>query len=273
MKRLSHGLGALLLWCLTPLTAISQPAISDCPAPIRFQAGPFFSQSFANKFWSGFANQIATISGCKVTVHGSQDYEMYLRSLLIQDFDIYVTPDYYAEALIKLGLIPAIRSRNAGEILLVSRVDLSENPSHIQGATIVVPSVYTRAYLDIEKWLKDRDLFDSVTLDSGYTHDGALIKLLNGEADAAAVISNIYRRLPDNIKNRLHHLKIAQRGGGYLFVRAELAPWLKPALMKATAKSTLFSWEIAKPPYFDPHSARFQEQLSAFRAKIENKAK
>ena len=267
----------LLIFLITgsshSITAAGDSSTPECKDIIRFQAGPFFSQSFANKFWRSFADQITQKTGCEISIHGSPDYEFYLTSLLNKDYDIYITPDYYAEAIIELGLMPAIRSQKSGKIILVSRLNLQDNPTEIKGKNLVVPSLYTRAYLEVENWLNRHNLMNSITLDTGNTHDGSLIKLLKGQADAAAVLSNIYRRMPENIKSRFHTLDLNSQGGGYLFIKPELGSWLKPAAINAASRSELFKWEAAEPPYSDTLGDRFKQQLSAFQAEIENKTK
>lgn len=234
-----------------------------CKLPIILQVGPFFSTTFIQKYWADFAFDIESQTHCQVQILASRSYEDYLNTLITNQGDIFIAPNHYVMALVKLGLTPIIRSTDEAQVYIISRRDIKLNgPNALLGETILVPSPYTRVYLELEKWLKQNQLENKVTFDFNHSHDSAMLLMLQGKYSTAVLLGAIYETFPDFIKAKYPVIKLKAQSGASILTKKNAKSELNTAILKAKDKLNFLNWEKATTPLpHEPFSAAFSKQL------------
>lgn len=260
---------------LRPLSAfilviLTLPAMA-CDREYTFQVGPFFSTSSILKYWQDFAIKISKRSKCSVKMITSPSYEVYLSSIIDKKYDLFITPDHYVKAFMGMGFIPALSSVKSAQIYLVSRHDLTaEDLTPLIGEKILVPSIYTRAYLELENWLKKNNLIDKVTFDFNHSHDSAALIMLKGAQSSTTMLASIYDSLPDFVKAKYSAIPISEKAGAYLHIRPDLPNKLVGAIKNSSSHLKFHKWFVATPPFSEPYQDVFVRQLEEFQAKTTN---
>lgn len=234
-----------------------------CKQPITLQVGPFFSTTFIQKYWMDFALEVEIQMNCQVKVLASSSYEQYLDTLLEHQGDIFLVPNHYVNSLISKGLLPVIRSTDSAQAYIISSHDITTHgPNILIGETILVPSPYTRVYLEFEKWLKQNQLKNKVTFHFNHSHDSATLLMLQGKYSTAVVLGAIYETFPDAIKAKYPFVKLSDQSGGSILTKKDAENELITAILKAKDKLNFLNWEKAITPLpHEPFSAAFSKQL------------
>lgn len=242
-----------------------------CEEKYEFQVGPFFSTSSVFRFWSGFTKELSLQTGCEVSVVTSSSFEQYLNSILDQEHDLYIAPDHYTKAFLKLGYTPTLRTEKDAHILLVSRRDLTNKDlSALVGDDILVPGIYTRAYLELQKWLKQNQLLNKVTYDFNHSHDSAALLMLKGKKSTTLMISSIYQSLPQALKDNYSAIPISPKSGAYLHVRPNLPEPFLIKIKESASHLNFQTWHFAIPPFNEPFQDELIDQINKFRPKAIN---
>lgn len=251
----------LLIWLL-----LSSNLSLACNQTITFQAGPFFSTSSVVRYWQGFTESIQKKTNCKTIIKTSATYEVYLNSLLNKEDDLYVVPDHYVPAMKEIGYTPLLKSFKTAELFFVTRHDISGgNYKALIGDNITVPSVYTRAYFDLKAWLEAKDIFNKVTFNFNHSHDSAALLMLKGNSQSTVILSTIFKKLPDFIKEKYHYENLNVKAGGYILSRNSLNPKILAAIHQSTSDLNFQKWHSVETIPNEPWSEEFKQQLIEFK--------
>jgi hypothetical protein len=138
------------------------------------------------------------------------------------------------------------------------------------GDSILVPSIYTRAYLELRKWLKERNLSNKVTYDFNHSHDSAAIIMLKGKRSTTIMLSSIYRSLPKTLKDNYSAIPLSPKSGAYLYVRPNLPQPIIQKIIESASFLKFQNWQAATPPFKEPFEEEFIDQINEFRPKAIN---
>ncbi len=252
-------LGGLLLWLCISFT-------HACEAPIRFQVGSFFSTNFIIEYWQPFALELGKQSGCQVTIQSSSTYEQYLDTLASKEADIFMVPNHYVKAFIERGLTPVLVSEKNAKLSILSSKNIKKHGSAILiGETILVPSPYTRAFLELKKWLAQENLTSKVSFDFNHSYDSATLLMLQGKHSTAVVLNSILRTLPPFFQNKYQIIPIQAKGGATLLTKQNIPNDILDAIYRSKNALTFHAWSKASVPYkFAPFSDEFTQQLKDY---------
>ena len=237
-----------------------------CETPLTFQVGPFFSTTFIVKYWREFASEVAIQSDCKVVIASSSSYEQYLDTLVARDGDMFIVPNHYVKALTKRGLTPTlISSKNAQAYILSRRNIKTLGSSALTGDTILVPSRYTRVYLEFEKWLAQEVLQGKVNFDFNHTHDSATMLMIQGKRSSAVVMGSVYRALPPFIQQKYQVTLLGTKSGATILTKPNTPQNIIEAMIRSKDKLNFLTWNPVTLPYqSDPFSDTFAAQLKTY---------
>ena len=237
-----------------------------CNKPITLQVGPFLTSTFIEQYWMDFALDIKKQMGCPVKVQPSSSYTQYLNTLISGQGDVFLVPNHYVKALLKKGLTPIIKSTDGAQVYIISKYNINKNgPNILIGGTILVPSRYTRAYLELEDWLNQNQLKNKVRLNLNHSHDTTMLLMLKGDYSAAVVLDAIYKKLPNIIKAKYPATKLKNKSGASMLIKSKGDGVLAGAVVKARTKLNFLTWEkVTTPQPKEPFSYRFSVQLDQF---------
>jgi ABC-type phosphate/phosphonate transport system substrate-binding protein len=237
-----------------------------CDTPVSLQAGPFFSTALVIKYWQPFSKSVEAISGCETNITTAPTYDEYLKSIINKKNDIYVAPDHYVSAFIDLGIKPILSSYKTAQVYLVSRHPIKNGDlNSLHGDVIIVPSRYTRAFLELKAWLIQNGLFDKVSFDFDHSHDSAALLMLKGKRSSTVMLASIYDTLPEFIKSKYHAIKLNTSSGAYILAKEDLDPAIVEAMIQSVDKLNFHKWYTTKAIPKEPYSDEFKAQLKAFR--------
>ena len=243
-----------------------------CNKPITIQVGAFLSSTFIQQYWMDFALDIEKQMGCPVKVQASSSYKQYLDILISGQGDLFFVPNHYVQALLNKGLAPIIKSSNDAQVYIISQQSIYKHgPDVLIDGTILVPGLYTRAYLELKRWLKINHLENKVKFDFNHSHDAATLLMLEGKYSAAVVLGSIYNKLPQSIKSKYPAIKLKNKSGASVLIKNNTDNVLASAILTARSKINFLTWDKAPLSLAkDPFSDTFSKQLDQY---IANKSK
>jgi len=249
---------AMILFCAQATYA--------CETPLVFQVGPFFSTTFIIKYWREFANEVARRSQCKVEIVSSSSYEQYLDTLVTQNGDMFIVPNHYVKAFTQRGLIPTLISSKNAQVYVLSRHNIKDKGSHnLIGDTVLVPSQYTRAYLEFEKWLTQEGLQGKVNFDFNHSHDSAALLMLQGKYSSAVILDGIYQALPPFIQQKYQATLLKAKSGATILTKPNADQNTLKAIIHSKNKLNFQTWKPATLPFqHNPFSDTFIAQLKSY---------
>ena len=253
----------LILFTLIPFHS------QACEAPITFQAGPFFSTSLIIRYWQPFTQSVEEITGCKTEIKTTPTYPKYLRQILNKSNDMYIVPDHYVSAVQELGFTPVLASYKTAQIYFASKHPMKHGDlKALHGDVITVPSQYTRAYLELKKWLIKNNTFDKVSFDFDHSHDSAALLMLKGKRSSTVILAPIYDKLPDFIKDKFHVVKLNATAGAYIIVNDSVSQKVIDAMIASLDKLAFQKWHKVESIPKEPFSDEFKNQLDHFKRRL-----
>jgi hypothetical protein len=239
----------------------------ECSNDQSVQVGPFFSTTIITPIWKPFTQKVASITGCPLAIKSSPSFDIYLKHILNKESDIYTVPEHYMPSLISNGFTTLLRSKEPISGLIVSRIDLNGDKQAFNGSRFIIPSQYTRSYLEAQHWLKQHHLTDKVKMQFSVSLDTAAAAILNKTAETTVILSMIYDKLPETLKSKLYTYEIPRKFYIYIAIRKDSSVSLKNAAIKAKDKIGLTEWvttDITEIRDTEP-SRLFARQLKAFK--------
>ena len=247
------------------ITTLGVQANHACDKPLTFMAGPFFTQSMTEQFWSNFLVEFKNISGCEITLKTSNNFKEYITDIASNQADILVAPSHYQKALSEQDLTVILETPKNMKGYLVSRLNILDNPKALIGKEIYTPGIYSRIHLELEIWLEENNLLNKVRLNQHHTHDTSMAYMFKNQHASAAIMGIVYDRLPNEMKNKYNTIEIGKLGGGVILVKTNADKDLIQAVLGAGKAIKTISFE----PVDDntPHTER-EHKLEARFAKI-----
>ncbi len=235
-----------------------------CDEAINLVYGPFFSARFYNEYIFKFHENVERITGCHVNSQIIPSYEAYLRRLVQGDIYMTFVPGHYEYALSQYGFKPMLKGATGAKILLVSKMKKYRDMDirQLEGETILVPSIYTDAYLYLLDWLEEAAMAGKVNIRSNVTHDDIAIKLITDRASVGALSSTIFNRMPATVRDEFFVFKKSVSTHAILMVSEKLPQVIRAAIIDSIPLINLGAWyefnETSKP---DEHAWAFKNQL------------
>lgn len=231
------------------LSTLAHPSFV-CDRPIVIMAGPFFTPSMTQEYWHGFANHLKTSLNCEVIIRPSNNFDKYITEIITTQPDILVAPSHYQKALSNFGFNTILTTHKNLKALLISRLDIGNNPQTLINKTIYTPGIYSRAHFELEDWLAEQGLKGKVTFDSNHSHDASLTYMLKNKEASAATMGIIFDRLPEQIKNKYNAIEMSSLGAAIIMGNKHLNPFTIKAIQAAGARftvATLMSFDPSLP--------------------------
>lgn len=225
------------------LFALTSSMASSCERPLIFMAGPFFTQSMTEQFWSDFLVKFRAISDCEITLKTSNNFKDYITDIASNQADILVAPSHYQKALSEHELTVILATQNTMKGYLVSRLNILDNPSALVGKEIYTPGIYSRIHLELEIWLEEHNLLNKVRLNQHYSHDSSMAYMFKNQHASAAIMGIVYDRLPNEMKNKYNTIEISRLGGGIILVKTNSDKDIVEAVLAAGKAIKTISFE------------------------------
>ena len=192
----------LLLW---PLVL----AHAD-PAPIKFGIFPNLSTRQMVEIYRPLADDLEKQLHRRIVIYSARDFRTFVERTQKGEYDLVLTAPHLAWlARQDAGYRPLLKYAQQTHGLLVVRADGPfRTPEDLQGRTLARADAMAVTALAIQSELAAyglRQNLDYRIVDAG-THNNAVMQVLNGRADAAALGLHPYRLLAPDLQARLRVL-------------------------------------------------------------------
>jgi len=138
------------------------------------------------------------------------------------------------------------------------------NIRQLEGETILVPSIYTDAYLYLMDWLEESAMTDKVNISSNTSHDDIAVKLITDRASVGALSTTIYNRMPASVRDDFFVFKTSGSSHAVLMVAEDLPHAIHAAIIDSISLINLGEWfEYDGRSQPDEHARAFKRQLDA----------
>jgi len=237
-----------------------------CDQGINLVYGPFYSARFYNEYIFKFHENIERITGCHITSQLIPSYEAYLKRLTQGGIYMTFVPGHYEYALSQYGFKPMLKGAVGAKILLVSKIKKYKemNIRQLEGETILVPSIYTDAYLYLMDWLEESAMTEKVNISSNTSHDDIAVKLITDRASVGALSTTIYNRMPASVRDDFFVFKTSGSSHAVLMVAEDLPHAIHAAIIDSISLINLGEWfEYDGRSQPDEHARAFKRQLDA----------
>jgi len=235
-----------------------------CQEPIKILYGPLLSVSFYKEYIFQFNENIEVLTKCKVVSVLEPTHEGYVKSLVQGIAHMSFVPGHYELALNAVGYERLLRGADGSKILLIAKKDSipNNNIEHLKGGNVLVPGLYSEAYLFLIDWLSEAKMLDEVDIDIGHSYDGIAMNLLRNNTSAGVLSTSIFNRMPKNIKDSFYVIKESKSVYALLMARKNLPKGLSSAIQESAPLIKLGVWyESRKKSVPSKNGNRFREQL------------
>lgn len=214
-----------------------------CDKPITLMAGPFFTANTTSHYWSGFASEVASKTGCKLIIKASNNFEEYINDIANGKADILVAPEHYRKALKHNNFKAILKTKKDLNGYLVSRLDIKNNPKLLENQIVYTQGIFSRIHLEFEHWLISHNMLGKVELKLKNSHDAGIIYMLKNENASVIIVDVIYDQLPSKLKEKYHAVKIGNPAGVIIFTRSNLSNQIANAITAASDFITITKFE------------------------------
>jgi len=207
-----------------------------CQEPIRILYSPVFSVSFYKEYVFKFTENIEHLTKCAVVNVLAPTYEAYVKALAMGEAHMSFIPSHYEYALTGYGYERILRGADGAKIVLVAKKkSLQGNDvKYLKGMDILVPGVYTEAYLLLIDWLNESNIVDDVKITMERSHDILAMKLVREHTSAGVLSTSIFSRLPKSIQDNFYVMKESPDLYALLMVDKNLSTALREAIKKSS---------------------------------------
>ena len=231
--------------------------------------GPFFSAHFYKEYVYQFHENIERITGCQINSQLISSYDDYLLSLTRGDIYMTFVPRHYEYALSHYGFKRMLKGALGSNILLLTKKKKYRNMniSQLDGETILVPSIYTHAYLYLLDWLQESAMIEKVKIRTDFSHDEIVVNLVSDRASVGVLSSIIFNRMPASVRDEFFVYKKSGATHGVLMVSEDLPRVMQEAIIDSISLINLGEWtESSGTVMPDEHAKTFKRQLEALLA-------
>jgi len=200
---------AFLLGCVLLLSAVIRPA-AGADKPLILGVFPSMTAMQTIAIYRPLASALEKHLQRHVEVYSARDFKTFVARSRQGEYDILLTAPHLAWlARQDNGYRPLLKYTQPVRGLLVVKSDSPlDEPDALRGRTIAMADPIALAVLAIEAELAAHGLrqgIDYRTTDSG-THTNAVIQVINGRVDAAALGLHPYNLLPPEMRQKLRVL-------------------------------------------------------------------
>lgn len=189
-----------------PLTTAQHVHSNDV---IYFGLLPYLSTAALIKTWRPLADYIAETLHKKVIIKTAPNFKTFLKRTVEGRYDLLMTAPHFAALAIKNNgyHIIAGHSNDLSGDIIVAKNSRFQSINDLRNKTFAIPGQLAAVSMLAELLLQQHGLTPNkdIRIKITTTHNGALISVAEGKADAAVAVGGLYRRL--NAGNKYNQLR------------------------------------------------------------------